>query len=191
VNSRRDDEGLSVMQSSRRDVRVRDSVDADVAAIAAIYAHHVLHGTASFETEAPSTAQMAGRRADILARFLPYLVAEQDGTILGYAYAGPYRPRAAYRHTVEDSIYLRADAIGQGIGRRLLKELVARCEALDLRQMIAVVGDSASLASIRLHENLGFRVVGVLRSVGHKHGRWLDSVLLQRPLGAGDTTPLT
>jgi len=168
---------------------VRGSVDADVASIAAIYAHHVLHGTASFEAEAPSAAEMGQRRADILARGLPYLVAERDGAILGYAYAGPYRPRAAYRHTVEDSIYLRADAIGQGIGRRLLHELVVRCEALGLRQMIAVVGDSASVASIRLHESLGFRILGVLRSVGHKHGRWLDSVLLQRALGAGDATP--
>lgn len=170
---------------------MRDSVDADAASIAAIYAHHVLHGTASFETEAPSAAEMAQRRADILARGLPYLVAEQDRTVLGYAYAGPYRLRAAYRHAVEDSIYLRPDAIGQGIGRRLLQELLARCEALGRRQMIAVVGDSTSLASIRLHESLGFRVIGVLRSVGHKHGRWLDSVLLQRALGAGDATPPT
>jgi phosphinothricin acetyltransferase len=171
-------------------LRIRPANPEDAGAIAAIYAHHVLHGSASFETEPPSSEEIRCRMADILARGLPYLLAETpDGTILGYAYAGPYRPRAAYRNTVENSVYVRHDMVGRGIGRRLLTELIARCEASGLRQMIAVVGDSANLASIRLHEALGFRVAGTLRSVGYKHGRWLDSVLLQRMLGEGDATP--
>ncbi|MDR3535198.1 MAG: GNAT family N-acetyltransferase [Acetobacteraceae bacterium] len=170
-------------------VTVRPSVDADVAAVAAIYGHHVRHGMASFETDPPSEADMAARRAAILARSMPYLVAAEGETVLGYAYAGPYRPRAAYADTVENSIYLRPDLLGRGIGRALLTALVAACEALDLRQMVAVVGDSANLASIQLHERCGFRQVGVLQAVGWKHGRWLDSVLLQRALGHGDAAP--
>lgn len=168
------------------DVTVRPSRDADMTAIAAIYAHHVLHGTASFETEAPSPVEMQLRRAAIIGRGMPYLVAEDAGTVLGYAYAGPYRPRAAYADTVENSIYLRPELMGRGIGMRLLPALVDACTALDLRQMVAVVGDSGNLASIRLHERCGFRMVGVLQSVGWKHGRWLDSVLLQKALGRGD-----
>ncbi len=169
-------------------IAIRPSTEADIPAIAAIYAHHVLTGTASFETEPPDTAEMARRRADVLARGLPYLVAEgPEGAVLGYAYAGPYRTRAAYGRTVENSIYVRADAARRGVGRKLLEALIAGCEAAGMRQMVAVVGDSANLASIRLHEEAGFRLVGTLRSVGRKHGRWLDSVLLQRPLGPGDT----
>lgn len=158
-------------------------------AVTAIYAHHVRHGTASFETEPPTPEAMRGRRAGILADGLPYLVAAEDDAILGYAYAGPYRPRPAYRDTVENSIYIRNDQTNRGIGGILLPVLIAACETRDLRQMIAVVGDSANLPSIRLHERHGFRLVGVLRSVGHKHGRWLDSVLLQKSLGSGGTTP--
>ncbi|WP_149536644.1 GNAT family N-acetyltransferase [Siccirubricoccus phaeus] len=170
-------------------VRIRPSADADVAAIAAIYGHHVLHGTASFETEPPGEEEMRRRWADVLARGLPYLVAEDgDGTVLGYAYASAYRPRAAYRNTVEDSVYVRHDIVGRGVGRLLLAGLIARCEALGLRQMVAVVGDSANLASVRLHEAFGFRLIGRLSAVGRKHGRWLDSVLLQRTLGEGDRT---
>lgn len=171
-------------------IRIRPSIDADIAAIAAIYGHHVLHGAASFETEAPDIEEMRRRRADILAKGYPYIVAEdaEDG-IIGYAYVSAYRPRAAYRNTVENSIYVRHDAARRGIGRLLLTELIARCETLGLRQMIAVVGDSANLASVRLHEALGFRLIGTLASVGRKHGRWLDSVLLQRALGEGDSTP--
>lgn len=119
----------------------------------------------------------------------PYLVAEAEGRVVGYAYAGPYRPRIAYQHTVEDSIYIQVDQIGRGIGSRLLMALIEACEQGGYRQMVAVVGDSASVASIALHERHGFSRVGALRSVGHKHGRWLDSVLLQRALGRGDTTP--
>ncbi|NKC31249.1 GNAT family N-acetyltransferase [Falsiroseomonas selenitidurans] len=170
-------------------IRIRPSRNEDLGAITAIYGHHVRHGTASFELEPPGVEEMRRRRVEILMRRLPYLVAEDaDGAILGYAYAGAYRPRAAYGNTVENSIYARHDAVGRGIGTRLLAELIARCEALGLRQMVAVVGDSANLASVRLHQALGFRVVGTLHAVGRKHGRWLDSVLLQRPLGRGEAT---
>lgn len=170
-------------------VTVRPSGDGDVTAVAEIYRHHVQHGSASFETDPPTETEMAARRAAILARSLPYLVAAEGDTVVGYAYAGPYRARAAYADTVENSIYVRPDLVGHGIGRPLLTALVAACEALDLRQMVAVVGDSANQASIRLHERCGFRRVGVLQSVGWKHGRWLDSVLLQRALGHGDAAP--
>jgi phosphinothricin acetyltransferase len=170
-------------------IRVRPSAEGDVGAIAAIYGHHVLHGTGSFETEPPGAEEMRRRRADILARELPYLVAEDTaGTVLGYAYASAYRPRAAYRNTAENSVYVRHDVIGRGVGRLLLAELLTQCEALGVRQMVAVVGDSANLASVRLHEAFGFRLVGTLNSVGRKHGRWLDTVLLQRALGEGDRT---
>jgi phosphinothricin acetyltransferase len=171
------------------DTTVRPSREADMAAVTAIYRHHVLEGTASFETEAPTEAEMGRRRADLLERGMPHLVVEQRGIVRGYAYAGPYRPRPAYGDTVEDSIYLAPDAIGQGFGSRLLEALIRDCTALGRRQMVAVVGDSANLASIRVHERAGFRRVGTMISVGFKHGRWLDTVLLQRVLGAGDTKP--
>jgi phosphinothricin acetyltransferase len=169
-------------------IRVRPSGDDDMPAITAIYAHHVRHGTASFETEPPSLQEMIRRRAENLAKDMPYLVAEAAGEVVGYAYAGPYRPRAAYRDTVEDSVYLRPELTGRGIGRRLLPAVIAACEQRGLRQMVAVVGDSANVASVRLHQSFGFRVVGVLEAVGFKHGKWLDTVLLQRRLGAGHTT---
>ena len=171
------------------DAAIRPSREGDMAAIAAIYRHHVLHGTASFETEAPDLVEMIRRRADLVGRGMPHLVLEQDGAIRGYAYAGPYRPRAAYRDTVENSVYLAPDAIGLGFGRRLLAALIEACTGLGLRQMVAVVGDSDNLPSIRLHERLGFRRVGTLEAVGFKHGRWLDTVLLQRSLGAGAGAP--
>ena len=170
-------------------VTLRTSRDDDLAAITAIYGHHVLHGSASFETEAPSVEEMRRRRAELLAGGFPYLVAEDGAGVAGYAYAGPYRTRPAYRDTVENSVYLRPDAIGRGIGRRLLEVLIGDCEARGYRQMIAVVGDSGNMASIRLHERAGFELIGVFRSVGFKHGRWLDTVLLQRALGAGDRAP--
>jgi phosphinothricin acetyltransferase len=168
---------------------VRPAAQDDVAAIAAIYGHHVLHGTASFETEPPGTDEMARRRAALLEAGYPYLVAERGSEVLGYAYASAYRPRAAYRDTVENSVYLRADVIGRGIGSLLLAALIEACEARGYRQMVAVVGGSANAASIRLHERHGFCLVGTLRSVGHKHGRWLNTVLLQRTLDAGDMAP--
>ncbi|MCC7274683.1 MAG: N-acetyltransferase [Alphaproteobacteria bacterium] len=171
------------------DVAVRDSTDADVAAVQRIYAHHVLHGTASFEEEAPSPEEMGRRRADVLARGLPHLVAERQGAVVGYAYATSYRPRPAYRFAVENSVYVADGLGGHGIGGRLLAALIARVAAGGWRQMVAVIGDSANAASIGLHRRHGFRRVGVLTSVGFKHGRWLDSVLMQRALGDGDATP--
>jgi phosphinothricin acetyltransferase len=164
---------------------VRDARDDDMAAVQAIYAHHVLHGTASFEEEAPSLAEMARRRAEVLGKGLPYLVAEIDGKVAGYSYATPYRARSAYRYTIENSVYVDHARHRAGIGRALLTGLIMRCERGDWRQMIAVIGDSAHVASIALHESLGFRNVGTLEAVGFKFGRWLDSVLMQRALGAG------
>jgi L-amino acid N-acyltransferase YncA len=162
---------------------VRDSREGDVAAIQAIYAHHVLHGTASFEEEPPPLSEMARRRADVLARGLPYLVAEIEGKVAGYSYATPYRTRSAYRFSIENSVYVDHARYRGGIGRALLSELIGRCEQGDWRQMIAVIGDSAHVASISLHASLGFRTVGTLEAVGFKFGRWLDSVLMQRRLG--------
>jgi phosphinothricin acetyltransferase len=134
---------------------------------------------------------MAHRRAALLQAGYPYLVAERAGDVLGYAYAGPYRSRAAYRSTVEDSIYVAPDAQGQGVGRALLAALLKACEAQDFRLMVAVIGDEASLGSIRLHRSLGFEHVGVLKPIGYKHGRWLATVLMQRVLGPGDGVPPT
>lgn len=168
---------------------LRPATEADLPAITAIYGHHVRQGCASFETMPPDLAEMRRRFEALQAQGMPYLVAEQDGTVLGYAYAGPYRPRAAYRYTVENSVYVREDAAGRGLGRALLGALLEACAARGARQMIAVVGDSGNLASIRLHEAMGFTLIGTLRGVGRKHGRWLDTVLLQRALGEGDDTP--
>ena len=170
---------------------LREGLDADVPAIAAIYAHAVETGRASFELEPPGVEAMRARRAALVASGHPYLVAELDGAVAGYAYAGPYRPRPAYRHTVENSVYVRPDRQGLGLGRRLLDALVADAEARGFRQMIAVIGDSANAASIRLHEAAGFAMVGTLKSVGRKHGVWLDTVLMQRALGPGDADPPT
>ena len=166
---------------------IRPSTDADIAAITAIYAHHVLHGSGSFEEVPPDSDEMQRRRAVLLEKDLPYLVAELEGQVVGYAYAGLYRPRVAYRFTLEDSIYVAADAPRRGIGRALLSDLLARCAALGYRQMVAVIGDTGNTGSIALHAALGFRVVGTLPSVGFKFGRWIDSVFMQRPLGPGDS----
>jgi phosphinothricin acetyltransferase len=179
-------DAFSIDQFGVAAVALRPAADDDLEAIAAIYGHHVVHGTASFETEPPSTQEMMRRRATLLDRGYPYLVAERGGIVVGYAYASAYRPRAAYENTVENSVYLRPDAIGRGIGSRLLAALIGDCERRGFRQMIAVVGDSANAPSIRLHQRHGFRLVGTLCSVGYKHGRWLDTVLLQRALGAAD-----
>lgn len=175
---------------------VRDATESDIPAIQAIYAHHVLHGAASFEEEPPDRAEMLRRFREIRAKGMPYLVADdpsegggaEGGKVLGYAYAGPYRARRAYRFALENSVYVLPGAGGRGVGSALLGELVQRSAALGYRQMIAVIGDSANRASIRLHARHGFRECGTLRSVGFKHGRWLDSVFMQRALGAGDET---
>lgn len=175
----------------RPPVTVRDAQQADLARVQEIYAHHVRHGVASFEEEPPDLDEIARRFEAIRRQGLPYLVAESEPgatgpAILGYAYVAPYRPRPAYRFTVEDSIYVAPDCARRGAGRALLGAVVARCTDLRYRQMIAVVGDSANEGSIRLHEAFGFVRAGLLRSVGFKFGRWIDSVILQRPLGAGD-----
>jgi len=161
---------------------LRAATSADAPAIAAIYAHHVKNGTASFETEAPEMSEIIRRMNDILAKGLPYFVAEQDGVVIGYAYAGPYRPRQAYRFTVENSIYVHPDFSGSGIGSLLLPELIRECRARGFRQMVAVIGDSANEGSIRLHEKCGFRHAGTLKDVGFKFGRWLDTVFMQLDL---------
>jgi phosphinothricin acetyltransferase len=169
-------------------VRVRDSTPADVGDIHEIYAHHVMHGLASFEEIPPDAGEMAQRRESVLALGLPHLVAEIDGRIVGYSYASLYRTRSAYRHTLEDSVYVREGLAGRGIGRALLTELIERCSRGPWRQMVAVIGDSANHASIELHRKLGFREVGNLEAVGFKFGRWVDSVLMQRALGKGSET---
>ena len=167
---------------------VRGSRDEDLPQIQAIYAHHVLHGFGSFEEVPPDVTEMGRRRSDVVARGLPYLVAEIDGRIVGYAYAGLYRPRPAYRHTVENSVYVAHGQAGRGVGRALLGELIPLCAATGARQMLAVIGDSRNVGSIALHAAHGFAYSGLLRSVGFKHGRWVDSVIMQRALGPGDCT---
>jgi phosphinothricin acetyltransferase len=166
---------------------VRVSRDTDVPAITAIYAHHVLHGTGTFELEPPDAAEMSRRRADVLQKGLPYFVAECAGALVGYAYAAPYRARPAYRYTLEDSIYVHKDAAGQGAGRVLLEALIENCAGAGFRQMVAVIGDSGNVGSIALHASCGFARVGLLSAVGFKFGRWIDSVLMQRALGGGAT----
>lgn len=168
---------------------IRPSLESDVPAIAAIYAHAVTNGLATFELEAPSAAEMAARWATIAGDGFPFLTAERDGAILGYAYAAEYRSRPAYRFTVEDSVYVSPLFQGRGVGRALLAQLIERCEALGFRSMVAVIGDTASAGSIRLHETLGFTHAGGLENVGYKHGRWLATVLMQRPLGQGAASP--
>src|SRR5262245_51791804 len=170
------------------DITIRAAAEHDVAAITEIYAYAVLHGTASFEIEPPDEAETERRRQTLIKAGYPYLVAERDG-VLGYAYAGPYRMRPAYRWTVEDSVYIAARAQRRGIGRALLIRLIEEAERRGFRQMIAVIGDSRQQRpSIELHRALGFRHVGTLAAVGFKHGGWRDSVLMQRALGPGDMT---
>jgi L-amino acid N-acyltransferase YncA len=174
---------------SGADYTIRPSRDEDVPAITAIYAHHVLHGVASFEEVPPEQDEIARRRGEIVGRGLPYLVAERAGRVIGYCYAGLFRPRVAYRFTVEDSVYVEADEIGRGLGRALLEQVISRCSELGYRQMVAVIGGRETLGSIRLHERLGFAHIGVLPAVGFKFGRWVDSVLMQRALGPGSESP--
>jgi phosphinothricin acetyltransferase len=178
---------MSARTAPRADAPVvRDSEDADLPAIAAIYAHHVTHGFGSFEEVPPEPAELARRRREILEKGLPYLVAsDAAGGILGYAYASPYRTRSAYRFTVEDSIYVAPQAARRGIGRRLLQALIERCTNAGYRQMIAVIGDSGNDGSIGLHQSLGFARTALLPTIGFKRGRWVDCVMMQRPLGAG------
>lgn len=151
-------------------------------AIAHIYAHHVNHGTATFEIEPPDSSEIERRWSDVTAKGLPWLVAEDGGEVVGYAYAGSYRPRLAYRHTVEDSVYVRADRLGAGVGRLLMPALIDATQACGMRQMIAVIGDSGNQASIHLHRRFGFEDAGLLKDVGFKFGRWLDTVFMQRSL---------
>ncbi|MGO9698849.1 MAG: N-acetyltransferase family protein [Xanthobacteraceae bacterium] len=172
------------------DVRIRPGTTDDIAAITRIYADAVKHGTATFEIEPPEEAEMARRRHALLAKNYPYVVAERAGVIAGYAYAGPYHARPAYGWSVEDSIYVAPDFHRQGLGRLLLARLIADAEMRGFRQMIGVIGDSANTASIALHAAAGFRFIGTLQAVGYKHGRWLDTVLMQRQLGnAAATAP--
>jgi phosphinothricin acetyltransferase len=171
------------------EIITRPSRDRDVAAITAIYGHHVLHGLASFEEVPPAPDEIARRRADILARGLPYLVAERAGRVVGYCYAGPYRARIGYRFSLEDSIYIDAGEVGRGIGRALLAQVLERSTELGYRQMVAVIGGSETVASINLHKALGFTHIGVLTGIGFKFGRWIDSVLMQRTLGPGIASP--
>ena len=178
---------MSQPAASALPLTIRPSTDTDLPAIQAIYGQAVLEGTGTFETEVPGIEEMGRRRAEVLSRNLPWLVAERGGEVLGYAYANYFRPRLAYRFCVEDSIYLSPAAQGQGVGRLLLAELMARCEAAGARQMLAVIGDAANAGSVGVHTALGFEHTGVLKSAGWKFGRWLDVVLMQRTLGLGDS----
>jgi len=165
---------------------IRPAAAVDFDAIQGIYAHHVLHGLASFEETPPDAAELIRRWRAIADAGLPYLcAAKPDGILAGYAYAGPYRPRSAYRFTVEDSVYVAPGAAGRGIGRSLLHQLIEICTGLGKRQMIAVIGDSGNAASIALHRACGFALTGTFQAIGFKHGRWVDSVLMQRALGPG------
>ncbi|MBL0944520.1 MAG: N-acetyltransferase family protein [Hydrogenophaga sp.] len=169
---------------------IRPSRDEDLAAITRIYAHHVLHGTGTFETTPPTEAEMSQRRADVLGKQLPWLVLEDDnGTVIGYAYGNWFKPRPAYRFSVEDSIYLAPEAAGRGLGRLLLAELIAVLERSGIRKVMAVIGDSANAGSVGVHRALGFSEIGVVRACGWKFGRWLDIVLMEKAIGAADTTP--
>lgn len=164
------------------DVLIRASKESDIRAITEIYAHHILNGTGSFEIEPPTAEEMAARRQDVVSRGLPYLVAESANDVIGYAYATLYRARVAYRFTLEDSVYVHQDHMGRGVGVALLKQLIPACKSWGCRQLIAVIGDSENIASVRVHEKLGFQHSGVLRGVGFKFDRWIDTVMMQLPL---------
>ncbi len=166
---------------------IRPSQPEDIPAISAIYTHHVLHGTGTFEIDPPSLADMANRRADVLAKGLPYLVVSAGDKVLGFAYCNWFKPRPAYRFSAEDSIYLAPDAHGQGLGRLLLTELAAQAEKAGVRKLIAVIGDSANTGSIGVHRSVGFSHVGILKSCGWKFDQWRDVVMMDKALGWGDT----
>lgn len=171
------------------DILIRPGVPTDIAAITQIYADAVIHGTASFELTPPDEAEMARRQQTLLARRYPYVVAASAGRVVGYAYAGPYRDRRAYDWCVEDSVYIAPQCHRRGIGKLLLARLIAETEALGFRQMVGIIGDTDNVASVALHAAAGFRLVGTFQSIGYKHGRWLDTVMMQRALGSGDGTP--
>ena len=168
---------------------IRPSTEADITAITAIYAHHVLHGTGTFETEPPSVADMTSRRADVLGKKLPYLVIEDAGQVMGFAYANWFKPRPAYRFSVEDSIYMHKDSGGKGLGKLLLTELLTQLELGGIRKAMAVIGDSANAGSIGVHTSCGFTMVGTVKSCGWKFGQWRDIVMMEKTLGDGDSTP--
>ena len=168
---------------------IRRCRDTDLAAITAIYAHYVDTGTASFDTVAPDESEMRRRRKVLMEKQYPYFVAQLDGEVCGYAYAGPYRTRPAYRHSVENSIYVVSSAHRRGVGKALLRTLIQACREQGFRQMIAIIGDSSHAGSIRLHETAGFKMIGTLKNVGYKHKRWLDTVFMQLALGDGASTP--
>jgi len=170
-------------------MNIRPTTPADIPAITAIYAHAVLTGTATFELEPPTEAEMLRRYDKLRGGGFPYIVAEIDGAVAGYAYAGPFRERPAYRYTVEDSIYIAPDMQKRGVGKALMAELIKLSEQAGFRQMLAVIGDSAQAGSIALHTSCGFQPAGVFKSVGYKFGRWLDTVQMQLPLGKGDSEP--
>lgn len=170
------------------DILIRPSIAADLPAVTAIYAENVIHGTGTFELDAPSLDEMRDRWEDVQAHGLPWLVAELDGDVVGYAYAHQFRPRPAYRYCVEDAVYLAPAARGHGTGTALLTELIALCEKAGMRQMVALIGDSDNLGSRGVHRKLGFTETGVMKSAGWKHGRWLDVVFAQLELGEGDSS---
>lgn len=180
-------ESRQTLKDGQRPV-IRDASEADMEAIRDIYAHHVLYGLATFEEVPPSVEELCFRRASVLAAGLPYLLAELNGEIVGYSYATAYRPRPAYRFTIEDSVYVADGFGGRGIGSALLEELIARCEKGPWRQMLAVVGNSGNAGSLGLHRRMGFQPIGTFKSAGFKLGRWVDTVLMQRALGEGDRT---
>ena len=173
---------------TRTDIAVREAGEADLPAVRGIYAHYVLNALVTFEEAPPALEEMVGRRLKSVGAGLPYLVAEAHGRTLGFAYAAPYHARPAYRFTVEDSVYVADGMTGRGIGSALLGELIARCERGPWRQMVAIVGDSGNAGSIALHRRFGFELMGTLRAVGFKFGRWVDTPLLQRALGPGGSS---
>lgn len=173
---------LAAAADAAESLTVRDTTDADMPAIHDIYAYEVLNGLATFEEIPPSVEELCNRRASVLGLGLPYLTAEWDGKVVGYSYASFYRPRVAYRFTIENSVYVAQNQHRRGVGRALLAELIARCEAGPWRQMVAIIGDSANEKSIRLHEHMGFQMIGTMPDVGFKFNRWVDSVVMQRRL---------
>lgn len=179
----------SPQPQARLDISVREAREEDMAAVQEIYGYHVRRGLASFEEVAPDLEELLRRRAEVLKRGLPYLVAELEGRIVAFAYAGPYRTRTAYRYTVEDSVYVDHRALRRGVGRALLAVLIERCTALGYRQMVAVIGDSGNESSIAAHAAMGFQEVGRLPAIGYKLGQWVDSVIMQRALGSGASAP--